>query len=90
MAVDVVDAGTVTAPAVLATAVLVAVTPAVVDTDDARNDDSAAEGLADPAHDASPTSMSGNRIRRQRIQNGNRSLNGKKGAVRSFTESCST
>jgi hypothetical protein len=86
--VDVVDAGTVATAAVLATAVLAPPATAVVDGEDARRDDRDAEGFSEPEQDARPNSTSGNRIRKERIQNGNRPLNAKKGAERFLTDIC--
>jgi hypothetical protein len=63
--VEVVDDGA--AAAGLAAVELVAATTDVdveVDADDARRDDNAGDGFSDPEHDATPSSTSGNRIRR--------------------------
>jgi hypothetical protein len=86
--VEVVDGGTVTTAAVVATAELVAAATAVVDGEEARRDDSAAEGFSEPEQDARPRSTSGNRIRKERIQNGNRLVHAKEGAARFLTYFC--
>lgn len=68
MVVDVVGGGTVTGLLVFTAEVLATAAPVVVGPAEARRDDSAAEGLDEPEHDAKASSTSGDRIRRRRIR----------------------